>query len=262
MPHHTSFDGRHVVFFSWRDTRNPEGGGAEVYLEKVARGLVDRDARVTIFCAEHEDAPRDETRDGIRFVRRGSKMGVYLRGMLRARHPPLRPGRRRRRRPERAAVLHPAADPQAGGGAGAPRAPRAVAGGLSRDHRSGGLVDRVAGSRRGSTGTASTSRCPRRPARSSAASGVDPDRIAVVHNGTDPVLPMADVKSEDPSVCVVGRLVPHKQVEHAIDAFARLRERAARAAPDHRRLGLVGGRAAHATPPASPVAARSRSPAT
>jgi hypothetical protein len=32
MPN-TSFDGRHVAFFSWRDTRNPEGGGAEVYLE-------------------------------------------------------------------------------------------------------------------------------------------------------------------------------------------------------------------------------------
>jgi len=32
------------------------------------------------------------------------------------------------------------------------------------------------------------------------------------------------VKSLHPSVCVVGRLVPHKQVEHAIDAWVRLRE--------------------------------------
>ena len=49
-------------------------GGAEVYLEKVAAGLVRRGARVTIFCAAHDAAPADEVRHGIRFVRRGSKM--------------------------------------------------------------------------------------------------------------------------------------------------------------------------------------------
>ena len=31
--------GRSVAFFSWRDTRNPEGGGAERYLEKMAAGV-------------------------------------------------------------------------------------------------------------------------------------------------------------------------------------------------------------------------------
>ena len=36
---HPDLVGRHVVFFSWRDTRNPEGGGAEIYLEKVAAGM-------------------------------------------------------------------------------------------------------------------------------------------------------------------------------------------------------------------------------
>ena len=45
--------GRHVAFFSWRDTRNPEGGGAERYLEKLAAapGLptaIARGARVVI----------------------------------------------------------------------------------------------------------------------------------------------------------------------------------------------------------------------
>ena len=38
--------GKHVAFFSWRDTHNPEGGGAERYLEKMAEGLVSRGARV------------------------------------------------------------------------------------------------------------------------------------------------------------------------------------------------------------------------
>ena len=224
MPHHTSFDGRHVVFFSWRDTRNPEGGGAEVYLEKVARGLVDRDARVTIFCAEHEGAPRDEARDGIRFVRRGSKMGVYLRGML------LLAARRfgridlvvdvqnglpfftrlLTRKPvvvlvhhvhrEQWPVVYPGITGRVGWWIESRLAPR-----LYR-HCQYVAVSQATRDELGSL-------------------GVDPDRIAVVHNGTDPALPMADVKSEDPSVCVVGRLVPHKQVEHAIDAYARLRQR-------------------------------------
>src|SRR5690606_28384933 len=71
-------EGRHVAFFSWRDTRNPEGGGAERYLEKMAAGLVARGCRVTIFCVAHDQAPRDETVDGIRFVRRGTKLSIYL----------------------------------------------------------------------------------------------------------------------------------------------------------------------------------------
>ena len=222
MPPHTSFDGRHIVFFSWRDLRNPEAGGAEVYLEKVARGLVERGARVTIFCAAHDEAPADETQDGIRFVRRGSKMGVYLRGLLAL------AGRRLGR-------IDAVVDVQNG----LPfftrlltRKPVTVL--VHHVHREQwpvvypGLIGKV--------GWWIESRfAPRlyRHCQYVAVSqatreelvglGVDADRIAVVHNGTDPVIPNPDVKSADPSVCVVGRLVPHKQVEHAIDAWARLR---------------------------------------
>jgi hypothetical protein len=49
--------GKQVVFLSWRDTHNPEGGGAELYLEKIAAGLVERGCEVTIFCAAHAAAP-------------------------------------------------------------------------------------------------------------------------------------------------------------------------------------------------------------
>ncbi len=49
-------------------------------------------------------------------------------------------------------------------------------------------------------------------------------RVAVVHNGTDPVVPTGATKSWTPMVCTVGRLVPHKQVEHAVDAVVALRE--------------------------------------
>ena len=58
--HEGSLDGRHVVFLSWRDTANPEGGGAERYLEKMAAGLVERGCTVTVFCAAHAAAPPEE----------------------------------------------------------------------------------------------------------------------------------------------------------------------------------------------------------
>jgi glycosyltransferase involved in cell wall biosynthesis len=47
--------------------------------------------------------------------------------------------------------------------------------------------------------------------------------VAVVHNGTDPIVPVDPGKAEAPVLAVVGRLVPHKQVEHAIDAALALR---------------------------------------
>src|SRR6478736_4264496 len=73
--------GRHVVFLSWRDTGNPEGGGAERYLEKMAAGLVARGCRVTIFSAAYAGGAPDEVVDGVRHVRRGSKLSVYGQGL-------------------------------------------------------------------------------------------------------------------------------------------------------------------------------------
>jgi glycosyltransferase involved in cell wall biosynthesis len=48
--------------------------------------------------------------------------------------------------------------------------------------------------------------------------------VALVHNGTDRVRSAGGGKSPTPMVAVVGRLVPHKRVEHAIDAVLALRE--------------------------------------
>ena len=54
--------------------------------------------------------------------------------------------------------------------------------------------------------------------------GVRERNIAVVHTGTDPVVEVRADRSPTPTLCVVGRLVPHKQVEHAIDTALDLRE--------------------------------------
>ncbi|RAO42430.1 hypothetical protein ONO86_03841 [Micromonospora noduli] len=53
----------HLLFRNWRDTRNPEGGGSEVYVERIAAELVARGFRATLFCAAHSQAPADEVNE-------------------------------------------------------------------------------------------------------------------------------------------------------------------------------------------------------
>jgi glycosyltransferase involved in cell wall biosynthesis len=53
--------------------------------------------------------------------------------------------------------------------------------------------------------------------------GVPDDRVTVVHNGLDPLPAGRDPRSAAPSLVVLSRLVPHKQVEHALEVLARLR---------------------------------------
>jgi glycosyltransferase involved in cell wall biosynthesis len=55
--------------------------------------------------------------------------------------------------------------------------------------------------------------------------GVDAEAITVVHNGTDRPMAVGVPRSSHPTIVVLGRLVPHKRVELAIEAVARLRHR-------------------------------------
>ncbi|MBF4161907.1 glycosyltransferase family 4 protein [Nocardioides acrostichi] len=235
----TRLDGRHVAFLSWRDTANPEGGGAERYLEKMATGLVARGATVTIFSAAHAAAPLLEERDGIRFVRRGTKMSVYPQGMRALRRgdldgphgPPdlvvdVQNGlpfftRLVTRAPVLVLVHHvheeqwPVVYPGPTGTVGW-WIERRLAPWLYRRDR----YVAVSQATRDELATL----------------GVDPARVDVVHNGTDPYLAVDPGKATHPVLAVVGRLVPHKQVEHAVDTALELRE----TWPDLR-LHVVGG---------------------
>jgi glycosyltransferase involved in cell wall biosynthesis len=216
--------GKRVVFLSWRDTHNPEGGGAERYLEKMAAGLVDAGAQVTIFCAAHAAAPPEEVVDGIRFVRRGSKLSVYVEGLRALRRGDLG-------RPD--VVV----DVQNGLPFFTPlvtRAPVVVL--VHHVHREQwpvvypGLTGRVGWwiERRLAPWLyrhrqyVAVSGATREELRTL---GVRGRRIAVVHNGTDAYVPVVAGKAPYPMLAVVGRLVPHKQVEHAIDLAVELRER-------------------------------------
>jgi glycosyltransferase involved in cell wall biosynthesis len=69
---------RRALILNWRDTRHPQGGGSEVYVEQVARGLVVAGWDVTLFCAAHPNGPAREIIDGVRFIRRGGWRSVYV----------------------------------------------------------------------------------------------------------------------------------------------------------------------------------------
>ncbi|MGH3334136.1 MAG: glycosyltransferase family 4 protein, partial [Nocardioidaceae bacterium] len=226
--------GRHVVFFNWRDTANPEGGGSERYVEKMARGLAERGAEVTVFCAAHEAAPADEVVDGVRFMRRGSKLGIYALGVV---HLLFR----------RFGRVDLVVDVQNGlpfFTRLATRRPVVVL--VHHVHREQWHVvyDRV----RAAVGWFLESKVsPRLYRRSQYVAvsqvtrhelvelGVDADRIAVVHNGTERPPETGLSPAPDPVLCVLGRLVPHKRVEHALATLARVRVDQPRA-----RLSIVG----------------------
>lgn len=212
----------HILFCNWRDTRNPEGGGSERYVETVAAGLVRRGHQVTIACAEHANAPREEVRDGVRFVRRGSKMDIYLRTF----------GRVLLGRYGRVDLVVDVQNGLPFFTRLATRRPVVVL--VHHVHREQwpvvypGLIGRI--------GWWIESRvAPRLYRRSryvavSAATrselvelGIAPERISVVHNGNDPA-PSGRLEADGGQrLVVLGRLVPHKQVEHAIDALASVR---------------------------------------
>jgi glycosyltransferase involved in cell wall biosynthesis len=78
-------------------------------------------------------------------------------------------------------------------------------------------------------------------ARDLVALGVDNERIAVVRNGLDeaPEPSLSGPRAATPRVVVLSRLVPHKQIEDALEAVAELRQRIPGIPGVH--LDIVGG---------------------
>jgi glycosyltransferase involved in cell wall biosynthesis len=212
-----------VLVLNWRDTSNPEGGGSEVYVERVAAGLAARGHPVTLFCAAHRGAPARERVGDVRVVRRGSRLTVYLHAWWA--HLTGRLGGHEVvvdvqnglpffsalwcRRPvvvlvhhvhrEQWRVVLPALQARLGWWVESRLAPRL--------YRRARYVAVSEATRRELVGL-----------------GVRPQAITVVHNGmTPPGRPAAVARTPYPSICVLGRLVPHKRVELALEAAARIR---------------------------------------
>ncbi|MDQ1662256.1 MAG: hypothetical protein QOJ68_2236 [Blastococcus sp.] len=220
-----------VLFVNWRDVLHPEGGGSELYVHRMAEGLAGTGLRTALFCAAHDRAPAEETMGGVRIIRRGGRLSVYLRALVFV----------LRERP-RLVV-----DVQNGFPFGSPLVTRSpVVALVHHVHREQWPI--VFGRLGGAVGWWIESAVAPRIYRncryvtvstSTAAEltelGVDAGRITVVPNGIEPAPAVVSVRSSAPQLAVLGRLVPHKRVEHAIEVLARLLERW----PDLR-LSVVG----------------------
>lgn len=216
-----------VLMLNWRDEAHPEGGGSEVYLERIAEHLVADGRHVTIVCSHHSEAPRDEVLpSGVRIVRRGRRYSVYAFALWAL-------ATRRLGRPD--VVV----DVQNGVPFWSPLVTRAPVVLLCHHvHREQWSV--VFGRPLSTLGWWLESRlAPRVYRRSQYVTvsdvsrrelvelGVDGRHITVVYNGADAPAPtLAAVASPSGSptrdVMVLGRLVPHKRVEIALETLRRL----------------------------------------
>lgn len=66
-----------ILWFNWRDIKNPDAGGAEVLTHEVMRRLVAKGYDVTLFSAEFLGCPATESVDGVKIIRGGGKYKVY-----------------------------------------------------------------------------------------------------------------------------------------------------------------------------------------
>jgi len=234
---------RSVLMLCWRDTGHPQGGGSETYLQRIGAQLAQSGVEVTLRTARYDGAARRDVIEGVRISRAGGRYTVYIRAGLAMVASRVGLGPLRGIRPD--VVI----DSQNG----LPFLAR-----LAFGRRVVLLVHHchreqwpVAGRVLGRIGWFMESRLSPRLHRNNqyvtvslpsvrdlADLGVDIHRVAVVRNGLDelPARAPAAGRSATPRVVVLSRLVPHKQIEDALDAVAALRTRI----PDLH-LDVVGG---------------------
>lgn len=217
--------GAHILFLNWRDCRNPEAGGSEIYVETVARALAAGGNSVTIHSAAFAGCVPVEMVHGVRIVRSGTKLSVYVNALRALRRGDLG-------QPDVIVDVQngiPFASPLAG------VAPTVVL--VHHVHREQWPV--VYGPVRSRIGWFVESRIAPRVYHHSqyvavsdatrnelVGLGIDRGRIEVVHNGVQPRIRRIGHRASRPRVLVLGRLVPHKRVEHVLRAAAVLRNEA------------------------------------
>ncbi len=220
---------RSVLLLCWRDTGHPQGGGSETYLQRIGAQLVDDGVDVTLRTARYEGAAAREIVDGVRISRGGGPYTVYIRAGLAMVAARIGVGPLRKSRPD--VVI----DSQNG----LPFLARLAFGRrvvvlvhhCHRDQwpvagrvlsRIGWFVESRLSPRLHRRNQYVTVSLP--SVRDLAELGVDSDRVAVVRNGLDEAPPqtLTAARSATPRVVVLSRLVPHKQIEDALDALAQL----------------------------------------
>jgi len=212
-----------VTFLTWRDTGHPDGGGSEEYVEHVAAGLARRGHDVTVVCASYPGTAEDETRDGVRFRRRGGRLTVYLHGLAyvtvgRGRHSD--------------AVVEVVNGIPFGAGTARRRVTVPLVHHLHREQwrmiypgwrgRLGWWIERTTIRRYRHLRFLTVSDAT---AADLADLGVPAASVHVVPNGAEPRPRREPAADGGPVLCTLSRLVPHKQLEHAVDAVVGLSDR-------------------------------------
>ncbi|MFZ1177049.1 MAG: glycosyltransferase family 4 protein [Mycobacterium sp.] len=226
-------DLRAVLLLCWRDTGHPQGGGSEAYLQRIGAQLAASGIAVTLRTARYAGAPRREVVDGVRINRAGGRYSVYVWALLAMALHEL--GARFGLGPLRRVRPDVVVDTQNG----LPFLARLVYGRrvvvlVHHCHReqwpvAGPMLGRLGWfvestvspwvNRRNQYVTVSLP-----SARDLVALGVDNAQIAVVRNGLDeaPGQTLSGPRAPAPRVVVLSRLVPHKQIEDALEAVAEL----------------------------------------
>ncbi len=218
-------DGLSVLYLSWRDWENPEAGGSEIFVERTSRLLAEDGHDVTVLACGFPGGQAETTDEGVRILRLGGRYTVFAGAAAHL----IRHGRR----------YDVIVDVQNGVPFWSPLFTRTPAINLVHHvHREqwssvfpgplarfgwwleSRVAPRVYRRNRYLTVSDATS-------EDLAGLGVDPARMTIVHSGNDQPEDMgrfmALARSPQPSLVSLGRLVPHKQVEMAIDVVRDLR---------------------------------------
>lgn len=67
-----------ILILNWKDIKHPEVGGAEIIVYELARRLAQFGHQVTWFCRSFPLCQPEEVLDGVRVVRRGNLVTMYL----------------------------------------------------------------------------------------------------------------------------------------------------------------------------------------
>lgn len=214
-----------VLYLSWRDRENPEAGGSETFVERTAEVLAARGHDVTLFTSRFPGAASRTAHGAVRVVRRGNRFTTYVAGLAHvARH----------RRSYDIVI-----DVQNGVPFWSPLAAAVpVVDVVHHVHREQwhtffpGPIARFGWFLESRVAPAVYRRCRyvtvSEATRGELASlGIEPTRVDLIYSGNDQPADLERYallpRSPRPSIAVLGRLVPHKQVELAIDVIARLR---------------------------------------
>lgn len=210
-----------VLALSWRDSSHPEAGGAEKYLETVCAGLARRGHQVVVSCPRFPGAAVHEIRAGVHYFRFAGRLSTYPASLARLVSGAFG-------RPD--VII----DVNNGIPYFAPLVTNIpVVGLVHHVHREQWPV--VMGPGLATLGWALESRCaPKVYAKSLVVAVSETTRdelrtlgyvgdVRVVYNGTEMPGIQRARRSAHPRLAVLGRLVPHKRVEHALEVVARLR---------------------------------------